>query len=63
MFQRRDLEVKRSQDLSGIEVGLHDEICQPDEPVLVGIDAGSTYYYLLRGVAHRDNNTWGCCHL
>lgn len=60
MFQRRDPEVNRSQDLSGIEVGLHDETYQADEPVLVGIDAGSTYCYLLRGVAHRDKNTWGC---
>jgi hypothetical protein len=29
------------QDLSGIEVGLHDEIYQADKPVLVDVDAAS----------------------
>ncbi|MEO0707655.1 MAG: hypothetical protein AAF050_18585, partial [Cyanobacteria bacterium J06649_5] len=32
-------EINQSQDLSGIEVGLHDEIYQANRPVLVGIDA------------------------
>ena len=53
-------EINQSQDLSGIEVGLHDEIYQADKPVLVGVDAASTYCYLLQGVDHRDEDTWGC---
>jgi hypothetical protein len=52
-------EINRQQDLSGIEVGLQDEIFQADKPVLVGVDAASTYCYLLQGVEHRDEDTWG----
>ena len=52
-------EINQSQALSGIEVGLHDEIYQSNRSVLVGIDATSTYCYLLQSVAHRDENTWG----
>ncbi|MGB3406690.1 MAG: hypothetical protein WBA67_04290 [Jannaschia sp.] len=52
-------EINQSQDLSSIEVGLHDEIYQADKPVLVGVDAASTYCYLLQGVEHRDEETWG----
>ncbi|MEM9949586.1 MAG: hypothetical protein AAF810_26440 [Cyanobacteria bacterium P01_D01_bin.36] len=52
-------EINQAQDLSGIEVGLHDEIYQSDKPVLVGIDAASTYCYLLENVEHRDEDTWG----
>ncbi|MGB3298387.1 MAG: hypothetical protein WBA76_08965 [Phormidesmis sp.] len=52
--------MNQSQDLSGIEVGLLDEIFQADKPVLVGVDAASTYCYLLKGVEHRDEETWGC---
>ena len=54
-------ELNQSQDLSGIEVGLHDEIFQANRPVLVGVDAASTYCYLLKAVKHRDEDTWGCC--
>ena len=50
-------EINQSQDLSGIEVGLQDEIYQADKPVLVGVDAASTYCYLLQGVDHRDEDT------
>ena len=53
------VEVNRSQDLSGIEVGLHDEIFQAAHPVLVGVDAASTYCYLLQSVERRDEDTWG----
>jgi len=28
--------------------------------VLVGVDAASTYCYLLESVEHRDEDTWGC---
>ena len=52
-------EINQSQDLSGIEVGLLDEIFQANRPVLVGVDAASTYCYLLQGVEHRDEDTWG----
>ncbi len=35
--------INRQQDLSGIRVGLHDEIFQGATPVLAGVDANSTY--------------------
>ncbi|MEM8504088.1 MAG: hypothetical protein AAF716_13160 [Cyanobacteria bacterium P01_D01_bin.1] len=37
-------EINQAQDLSGIEVGLHDEIYQSDKPALVGIDTASTWF-------------------
>ncbi len=52
--------INESQDLSGIKVGLKDEIFQSRLPVLAGIDAFSTYCYLLAGADHRDEDTWGC---
>src|SRR3954453_2944511 len=51
--------VNRDQDLSGIRVGLHDEIFQGATPVLAGVDARSTYCYLLAAEQHRDADTWG----
>ena len=51
--------INQSQDLSGIKVGLKDEIFQSRLPVLTGIDAFSTYCYLLVGAEHRDEDTWG----
>ena len=52
--------VNHDQDLSGIRVGLHDEIFQGAMPVLAGVDATSTYCcYLLSLVERRDANTWG----
>ena len=53
------IEINQSQGLSGIEVGLQDEIFQSNRPVLVGVDAASTYCYLLQSVEHRDEDTWG----
>lgn len=53
------VDINQAQDLSGIEVGLHDEIFQSNRPVLVGVDAASTYCYLLTGVEHRNEETWG----
>jgi hypothetical protein len=47
------------QDLSGVRVGAHDEIYQAQQPVLVGVDADSTYCYLLSQEEHRDADTWG----
>ena len=54
------LKINQAQDLSGIKVGLHDEIFQGSQPVLAGVDAASTYCYLLQGAEHRDEDTWGC---
>ena len=51
--------INRSVDLSPIRVGLHDEIFQASKPVLAGVDARSTYCYLLAAVEHRDADTWG----
>lgn len=47
------------QDLSGVRIGAHDEIFQNGRPVLVGVDADSTYCYLLSLEDHRDADTWG----
>ena len=51
--------VNRDQDLSGIRVGLHDELFQGATPVLAGVDAASTYCYLLAAEERRDTDTWG----
>src|SRR4051812_36420884 len=51
--------VNDEPDLSGIRVGLHDEIFQGATPVLAGVDASSTYCYLLVAEQHRDADTWG----
>jgi hypothetical protein len=52
-------EHNRVQDLSYVRVGAHDEIFQSRQPVLVGVDALSTYCYLLSREDHRDADTWG----
>src|SRR3954469_9341263 len=51
--------VNDEPDLSGIRVGLHDEVFQGATPVLAGVDARSTYCYLLVAEQHRDADTWG----
>jgi transposase-like protein len=51
--------INAGEDLSAIRVGLHDEIFQGGTPVLAGVDAGSTYCYLLVAAEHRDADTWG----
>jgi len=51
--------INAAQDLSPIRVGLHDEIFQGNQPVLAGVDATSTYCYLLAEAAHRDETAWG----
>jgi hypothetical protein len=50
--------ISAGMDLSAIRVGLHDEIFQGSQPVLAGIDAASTYCYLLAAEAQRDGDTW-----
>jgi hypothetical protein len=51
--------INRDQDLSGIRVGLHDELFQGATPVLAGVDAASTYCYILAAEDRRDADTWG----
>ncbi len=51
--------INRDQDLSGIRVGLHDESFQGATPVLAGVDAASSYCYVLAAEDHRDADTWG----
>ena len=51
--------INHDQDLSSICVGLHDEIFQGATPVLAGVDATSTYCYLLAAEERRDADTWG----
>jgi hypothetical protein len=51
--------LNQAQDLAGIRVGAHDEIYQGRRPVLVGLDARSTYCYLLAEEEHCDQTTWG----
>jgi hypothetical protein len=48
-----------AQDLRQVRVGAHDEIFQCDQPVLVGMDALSSYCYLLSLEDHCDGDTWG----
>lgn len=52
-------EINQAQNLASIAVGLQDEIFQSNKPVLVGVDAASTYCYLLQNADHRDEDTWG----
>jgi hypothetical protein len=54
----RAQEINRSYDLAGVRVGAHDEIFQASRPVLVGVDAASTFCYLLSQEEHRDADTW-----
>ena len=49
----------QAQDLGGVRVGAHDEIFQAGAPVLVGVDALSSYCYLLSLEERRDADTWG----
>lgn len=48
-----------SQDLSLIQTTLLDELFQGNRPVLAGVDAKSTYCFLLSEAEHRDADTWG----
>ena len=51
--------INAAMDLSGIDVGAHDEIYQARRPVLVGADVRSTYCYLLAEEDSADETTWG----
>ncbi|MEK7993131.1 MAG: hypothetical protein AAB403_04935 [Planctomycetota bacterium] len=50
--------LQADERLGGVRVGAHDEIFQGREPVLVGVDAFSTYCYLLSPETSRDSDTW-----
>src|SRR5215207_4315120 len=52
-------EINNLQDLSKIDVGLHDEIYQAGKPVLAGCCHRSTFCYLLKLEDVCDGNTWG----
>ena len=51
--------INQQYDLSTIRIGLLDEIFQAGAPVLVGVDAKSTFCFLLSPEEHRDTDTWG----
>lgn len=50
--------INRAQDFSSIRDGLLDEIFQGATPVLAGVDAASTFCYLLECAKRRDGDTW-----
>lgn len=47
------------QRLDAVAIGLVDEIFQAGDPVLVGVDAASTYCFLLSQEDNREAVTWG----
>lgn len=51
--------INQQYDLSHIRIGLLDEIFQANNPVFVGIDAASTFCFLLSLEQHCDAETWG----
>jgi hypothetical protein len=51
--------INDQQFLGAINAALLDEIFQVQLPVLVGVDAASTYCFLLSQETHRDGVTWG----
>jgi hypothetical protein len=51
--------INQEHGLSRIRVGLLDEIYQAGDPVLVGVDAKSTFCFLLSPEQHCDADTWG----
>lgn len=51
--------INHDRDLSSIDVALLDELFHGPRPVLTGVDADSTYCFLLEAVSHRDEDTWG----
>lgn len=50
--------INRAQNFSAIRDGLLDEIFQGSMPVLAGVDAASTFCYLLECVERRDADSW-----
>lgn len=52
--------INHTQDLSSIKVPLLNELFQGSQPVLTGVDADSTYCFLLEAVEHRDEDKYLC---
>jgi len=50
--------INRAQNFSAIRDGLLNEIFQGSMPVLAGVDAASTFCYLLECAERRDGETW-----
>jgi hypothetical protein len=50
--------ITQQYNLSPILIGLLDEIHQGSDPVLVGVDARTTFCFLLSLEQHRDADTW-----
>jgi hypothetical protein len=48
----------QGQELSAVQISVHDEIYQAEQPVLVGACAHSTYCYLLSQEEQCDADTW-----
>ena len=59
MLSAQARRINQQYDLSSIRIGLLDEIFQARDPVLVGVDAQSTFCFLLSPEEHRDADTWG----
>jgi hypothetical protein len=51
--------VTNKQALDAVDFGLLDELFQAQQPVLVGVDAASTYCFLLSQETDREAVTWG----
>jgi hypothetical protein len=51
--------INQQYDLSPIRIGPLDEIIPASDPVLVGVDAASTFCFLASQEQHRDAETWG----
>ena len=51
-------EIHKTENLSEIKIGAHDEIFQGNKPILVGCDVKSTFIYLLSLENSRDRDTW-----
>lgn len=51
-------ECNDSENLSEIKQGVHDEIYEGDQPILTGIDAQSTYTYLMAITGDRTADSW-----
>jgi hypothetical protein len=54
----RAKEIHAQEDLSNVKSGAHDELFQHGKPVLTGVDAYSSYCYLLSDEDQRDGETW-----
>ncbi len=51
--------ITNQKKLDSVRIGIHDEIFQNGQPVLVGADAASSYCYLMSLEDQRDADTWG----